>query len=182
MGALAPWLGFVGGAAWIGLGFFPAECAPVTDASEVFCNRLWTPPLAAIFVASVLVFRMLRPRLGKFGWISLGAVATGFGLMAAGNGGEYWLAYQLPHQGPMGFVRGILWMGVLAGWLTTLIGSTALGVALLKDRMVSAVTGVTFVLAIPLTVGFAVIAMPTVPLGIIGLGIGLLSLAARTRG
>ena len=96
-------------------------------------------------------------------------MAIGIGMMAVGNGGEYWLAYQLPHEGPMGFVRGILWMSVLAGWLATLVGSTPLGVALLKDRVAPAWMGVPLVLAVPLTVAFAMLAMPTLPLGVVGL-------------
>ena len=38
-------LGILGGVTWIAYAFVPAQCAPVTGDTEIFCNRLWTPGL-----------------------------------------------------------------------------------------------------------------------------------------
>jgi len=177
----APWFGILGGAAWIGLGLGPPECVPVTGASEVFCNRLWTAPLAAMFVSSLILFRSGRPPLGRLERIGLGSVVAGFGLMALGNGGEYWLAFQLPHQGPMGFVRGFLWMGLLAGWFATIAGSTVLGVGLLRHHAAPTWLGLALGVAVPLTIGLVILAAPTIPVGLVGLSVGLVGFAARGR-
>ena len=45
MQRLALLLGIRGGLARIGPACFPPFCVPVTEASEVYCDRLRTPPL-----------------------------------------------------------------------------------------------------------------------------------------
>ncbi|MEO5705048.1 MAG: hypothetical protein ABIZ52_02610, partial [Candidatus Limnocylindrales bacterium] len=151
------------------------ECAPVTGASEVTCNRLWTAPLAAMFLSGGLSLRAPRGRTGRLAGTGLVIVTLGFGLMAAGNGGEYWLASHLPHEGPDGWVRGLLWMTVLLGWLAVLIGSTALGGGVLRSRTAPVWLGIVLAAAFPLTIALAQIALPALPVGIVGIAVGTLA-------
>lgn len=132
LGLVGGLVGLVGGLAWLVLPFYPPECAPVTGASEVFCNRLWTPALAAMAVGAWAFLRTFEGTAGRGTRIALGLLAGGFTLMALGNGGEYWLFSHLPHQGPNGWVRGLLWMSALVGWLVTLVSSFAIGIGWLR--------------------------------------------------
>lgn len=176
MARLTGWIGIVGGAAWVSLAWFPTQCAPVTGASEVFCNRLWTLPLLAMFVASGSWLRAVWARIGRGARIGQGLTTIGYGLAALGNGGEYWLAYQLPHQGPDGWVRGVLWLAVLAGWLGVLVGSTVVGVAVLRTGFAPRWAGALLVLVIPITVVLGAAGYPALLLGIIGVVVGVLGL------
>lgn len=127
-------LGILGGATWIAYAFVPAECAPPTEATEVFCNRLWTPALFAIAVGFVGLWRWSD----TLGWRAvsgaLAIVAAGGALMTLGNFLEYWLFASWPHEGPDGWLRGTLWMMVLLGWLSVLLASFAAGLLLLLGR------------------------------------------------
>lgn len=127
-------LGILGGATWIAYAFVPDQCAPVTGASEVFCNRLWTPALFAMTVGFVGLWRWadaLDRRAVRGG---LGIVAAGAALMTLGNFLEYWLFASWPHEGPDGWLRGTLWMMVLLGWLAVLLASFGAGLLLLLGR------------------------------------------------
>jgi hypothetical protein len=177
MQRLAAALGILGGAAWLGLAWVPAECAPVTAATEVFCNRLWTPPLLAMFVAALAWLRAVRVPIRRAAPLGLAMVAIGYALMAAGNGAEYWLADRLPHEGPDGWVRGVLWMSALAGWLAVLVGSTLLGAAGLRARLMPTWAGTILLLAIPVTVALGAVGYPTAALGIVGIVIGVVEFA-----
>lgn len=182
---LALVVGIVGGLSWISLAFVPPECSPVTEASEVFCNRLWTPPLTAMLIGSVGLFSLLRPVVTRGTSASLLAIAIGFAMMAGGNGGEYWIAFTLPHQGGAGaLVRSLLWMTVLAGWLTALIASVLTGVRLHdpstgygRPRW----TSLLFVLPLPLTFLLATLGpgWMGIPVGLLGVLIGTYGLAVR---
>jgi hypothetical protein len=159
MNGIALVIGIIGGLSWISLAFVPQECVPVTETSEVFCNRLWTPPLAAMLVGAVGLFLLLRPAVSAATKSGLLAMSIGFAMMAGGNGGEYWLAYGLPHQGGSGaLLRSLLWMTVLVGWLTALIASIVTGIGLHNAanghgrlRWLS----LAFVFPLPLTFAFA---------------------------
>lgn len=185
MHPLALVLSIIGGLTWMSLAFFPQECVPVTEASEVFCNRLWTPPLTAMLIGAVGLFWLLRPVVSSAMKSSILAMAIGFAMMAGGNGGEYWIAFALPHQGGVGaMVRSLLWMTVLAGWLTALIASAVMGVGLRnpatgygRPRWLSLL----FVLPLPLTFAFAALGPSRmgIPVGLLGVLIGAYGLAIR---
>ena len=181
-------LGILGGLFWISLPFYPSECVPVTGASEVFCNRLWTPALLAMLTGAAGICWLLRPRASRSVRWSLLAMTIGFAMMAAGNGLEYWVAFKLPHQGGIGGpIRGLLWMTAPAGWLVALVAACVAGVGLYRG-----VTGfalprwpsLLFVLPLPLTLVFAALG-PTwaggIQLGLLGVLIGLYGLALPTR-
>jgi hypothetical protein len=182
---LALAVGILGGLVWIGLAFVPPECAPATEASEVFCNRLWTPPLSAMLIGSIGLFWLLRPVVTRGTRSSLLAMAIGFAMLAGGNGGEYWIAFTLPHQGGAGaLVRSLLWMTVLAGWLTALIASVVTGVRLHdpstgygRPRWASLL----FVMPLPLTFVFATLgpSWMGIPVGLLGVLIGAYGLTVR---
>lgn len=182
MGRLVLTLGLLGAIGWLILPFFPPECAPPTGASEVFCNRLWTPSLAAMFVGTLALVSNSRGRgrwLGRAGFL---VIAIGFGLMVAGNFGEYWLAYRLPHEGGIGgVVRGILWMSVLAGWLVALLGATIAGLAAIRDGIWAAGTRLLFLLPLPLTFLFAFVGPNLAPMGValVGFAVALHGLRSR---
>ena len=177
MRRLAAWLGVMGGAAWLSLAWVPAECTPVTGDSEVFCNRLWTLPLLAMFAASLAWLLAVSAKLGRVGGLGLAIVVLGFGLMALGNGVEYWLANQLPHEGPDGWIRGVLWMTTLAGWLAVLVGSTVLGAAALRGRFAPRWAGLILGLVIPISVLLGLVGYPAATLGIVGGVVGVLGIA-----
>ena len=124
-------LGVLGGAAWVTFAVVPAECVPPSGATEGFCNRLWTPALLAM-TAGFLGVRRAASTLHRSGidrgllLITLGAGAT-----TLGNFGEYWLFSTWPHEGPDGWLRGLLWMLALAGLLLVLVASVATGMILL---------------------------------------------------
>lgn len=147
---LSALLAIVGAAGWMSLAFYPPECVPVTAASEIFCNRLWSAPLGLMAVGAFGISRGTEVAgSGRFGrWV----VPAGYALMTVGNAGEYWLAYQLPHEGPNGVIRSLLWMTVLLGWLLLLVGSTALGASWLRSRKVRRSVGVALLLVIPISV------------------------------
>jgi hypothetical protein len=172
-------VGILGGLAWISLAYIPPACVPVTDASEVFCNRLWTPPLVAMLVGSIGLCGRLRPSVGRSIRASLLALAIGFAMMAVGNGVEYWIAFDLPHQGGSGLpVRSLLWMTALAGWLTVLVASFVSGLSLQRDaqgRGWPSSTTRLFFLPLPLTVAAAALgpAYVAAVIGLVGIIVGV---------
>ncbi len=181
-------VGIVGGLFWISLGFFPPECVPPTEASEVYCNRLWTPPLTAMLIGAVGLFWLLRPSVSGATRSGLLALVVGFAMMAGGNGGEYWIAYGLPHQGGAGaIVRSLLWMTVLAGWLTALIAAVIVGALLHTEATDDGRLrwpSLLFVLPLPLTFAFAAALGPglmAIPVGLLGILVGLYGLTNRKQ-
>ncbi|TAL10818.1 MAG: hypothetical protein EPO00_04220, partial [Chloroflexota bacterium] len=173
-------LAIIGGAFWMSLPFYPPECVPVTGDSEVFCNRLWSPAFAAMLIGAIALYGFLR-RDGS-GRVIPGfrPMIIGFALMTAGNVGEYWLAFHLPHQGGLGgIVRGLLWMAVLAGWLTALVGSFIAGAELLRSKRRDRHIGWLFLLGFPLTFVLAITVGPNLaplPIGLLGVVVGIYGL------
>lgn len=98
-------------------------------------------------------------------------------LMAAGNFGEYWIFSDLPHQGPNGLTRSLLWMSVLLGWLLTLGAAAVAGIQLLRARRGWWLAGIALVL--PLALTFAAGALGPRWLGV---PVGLLVLVASVYG
>ena len=180
MQRIALLLGLLGGAAWIGLAFAPPECVPVTGASEVFCNRLWTPGLALMTVGFLGLRRWAVPA-GRPGVArGLLAVAIGYGVMAMGNGLEYWVFSTWPHEGPSGWLRGVLWMATLAGWLLVLLASCLAGLMLVGRRSARTLTGLGLLLLIAplLTVTIGPLAIGL--LALVSCGYGLVALPATS--
>lgn len=129
-----PVLGILGGLLWLGLPFWPPDCVPVVASSEVLCNRLWTPALGAMLIGAIVLQRR-QGRQTREPLKGLRLLVIAFALMAFGNGLEYWVAFELPHQGGIGaVVRGVLWMSALAGWLIALIASAVAGASALRRR------------------------------------------------
>lgn len=156
-------LGVLGGVAWFGYATVVPGCNPPSGETEVFCNRLGTSALAAM-AAALLGLRLWAGAGGRRGAKrGLAVVALGYGLMAFGNGAEYWVFSSWPHEGPDGWLRGILWMTALAGWLLILVGSMATGLLLLLRRSTSAMTGFGIVLVVTTSL--------TVTLGALALGL-----------
>lgn len=181
-------LGILGGAFWFSLPFYPPACVPVTESSEIFCNRLWSPALAGMLIGSVVFCFLLRNNVSRGTRAGFGLIVVAFGLMTVGNVGEYWFAYQLPHQGgPGAIVRSVLWMSVLAGWLISLIGAVVAGSALLRSRSRDRWVGWLLLLPLPLTFGFAAIGGPSLApmsIGLLGILLGAYGLregAYRSR-
>lgn len=127
-------LGILGGATWIAYAFVPQECAPVTNESEIFCNRLWTPALFAMTAGFLGLWRWGAAAGTRAVARGLGIVVLGAGVMTLGNFLEYWLFFSWPHEGPDGWLRGTLWMMVLLGWLALLLASFGAGLLLLLGR------------------------------------------------
>jgi hypothetical protein len=124
-------LGILGGATWIAYAFVPAECAPPSVETEIYCNRLWTPALAAMAVGFLGLRRWLSTLRRRGIDRTMTMAVVGAALMAAGNAAEYWVFFGWPHQGPDGWLRGGLWVTVLIGWLALLVASVGTGLTLL---------------------------------------------------
>jgi hypothetical protein len=127
-------LGVLGGAAWVAYAFVPAECVPVTGASEVFCLRLWTP---ALFAMTAGFFGLVR-WAGSVAWP---AAAIGFLILAAGatmmslaNFVDYWLLSDISYDSPDGWYRGVLSLVVLLGVLLVAMSATGTGILLIVSR------------------------------------------------
>ncbi|HEU4423969.1 MAG TPA: hypothetical protein VFR67_15670 [Pilimelia sp.] len=107
-------------------------------------GKFWLIALAAI-TACAYAFRSRRVgvRTGeRWAWR---LALTGYTLMAAGSLVSYWTAFV-----DVGFA-----VFTLPGLLITLVGSTALGVALLRARVRPSLTAWLLALQIPLLVGFS---------------------------
>jgi hypothetical protein len=61
-------------------------------------------------------------------------IAAAVGLMAFSNAAEYWVFFGWPHEGPDGWLRGVLWMSFLLGLLAVPIAATITGVLLIRAR------------------------------------------------
>jgi hypothetical protein len=177
-------LGVLGGVFWAALAFYPPECAPVTEASEVLCNRLWTPGLLGMGLGLAGLFSAARPSLTRASRASFIALVAGLALMSLGNFVEYWLLSDLPHEGPEGFLRGLAWMTVLSGFLVVLIATAVVGGLALKLTFLPNWLGGLFVLLAPATLaaGYGGLQWAGLPLGVVcaaaGLA-GLLKLSSR---
>ena len=157
-------LGLIGGLIWIAYAVVPAECAPPSGATEVFCNRLWTPALLAMAAGFLGVQRRASTLRSAGANVGLLLVAAGAGAMTLGNFAEYWLFASWPHEGPDGWLRGMLWMLVLAGWLLVLVASIVTG--LLLFRRGSASRGSRGLAAV-----LAIVPLTTLSVGVLGIGI-----------
>ena len=170
-------IGLVAGLGWITLPFFPAECAPPTESSEVFCNRLWTPLLAGMLTGFSALFLRIRSVLPKAAILGFAALLVGFALMVAGNVSEYWFLNDLPHAGPDGRIRGAAWMTLLFGLLLVLTGASLCGIASLRGAHASRLMGLLFTSLLPLT-----LLLGAVNQSWVGLPLGGLSVAASALG
>lgn len=176
-------LSVLGGWLWISLPFFPPACVPVTEITEGFCNRLWTPALAGMFIGAVGLFELLKPLSTKALRLGLNGIQVGYGLMVIGNFAEYWIFFGLPHEGPNGWLRGLLWMSVLLGWLIALLGSVIAGISLFRSPCNQKWQSLLFLLPLPLTI---VLRIPGpswagIPLGLLGILIGGFGLALQQK-
>jgi hypothetical protein len=172
MSWLAHAIGLLSGVGLGVLAIYPPECVPITAETEVFCNRLLGLPLLGMAIGGAGLFRGDRWP-GLSGRIAT-AVTIGLGLMAFGTIGEYWFASALPHQGPDGLIRSLLWMSVLAGWLTALLASFVAGVRASKRRAhAGSAKGsgpLLWLVPLPLTIGLAVVLGPrwiAIPVGVL---------------
>jgi len=162
-------IGMLGGLFWVTLAFYPPQCAPVTEASEVLCNRLWSPALLGMGLGYLGLFLTALPLLTRTAKFCLIALLVGFALMFLGNVVEYWMLNDLPHQGPNSFTRGLAWMTVLLGLLVTQVASASVGFLGFKARFIPRWLSVFFLLLFPatLTAGFIGLHWAGVPLGIV---------------
>jgi hypothetical protein len=144
-------IGLVAGVTWIILAFFPAECAPPTESSEVFCNRLWTPALAGMLTGFSALFMRIRSLLSRAATLGFAGLLVGFVLMVAGNFSEYWFLNDLPHEGPDGWIRAVAFMTLLFGFLLVLTGASVCGIASLRGAHASRLMGLLFTSLLPLT-------------------------------
>jgi hypothetical protein len=127
-------LGVVGGATWMAYAFVPAECVPVTGESEIFCLRLWTPALFAMACGCFGLRRWAATTAWPNVQRGFTVIAAGISVMALANLAEYWVFFTWPHQGPDGWLRGMLWMSFLLGLFAVPIGAIGTGVVLLRGR------------------------------------------------
>ena len=175
-------LGFVAGLAWIILAFFPAECAPPTGTSEVFCNRLWTPALAGMLAGFSALFIDVRSLLSRAATLGFAGLLAGFVLMVAGNLSEYWFLNDLPHEGPDGWPRSVAWMTLLFGFLLVLIGASVYGIASLRGAHASRLMGLLFTSLVPLTLILGAVSQSWVGLSLGGLSVVASALGLRHEG
>lgn len=170
-------IGLVAGVTWIIFPFFPAECAPPTESSEVFCNRLWTPALAGMLTGFSALFMRIRSLLSRAAILGFAGLVVGFVLMVAGNLSEYWFFNDLPHQGPDGWIRAVAWITLLFGFLLVLIGASVCGIASLRGAHAARLMGLLFTSLLPLT-----LILGTVSQSGVGLPLGGLSVVASAVG
>lgn len=181
-------IGILSGLFWIALAFFPPECAPVTAASEDFCNRLWSPAPLGMGLGFVGLFLSRRPSLPRIATLSWIAWLVSFALMFLGNAVEYWLLNHWPHQGPDGFFRGLAWMTVLLGFMVAQIASAIVGFLGCKSGHIPKWLGALFLMLLPATVVVGLVGVRLQAAGIglgtafIGLPIGIVSVAAGFSG
>jgi hypothetical protein len=179
-------MGLVAGVTWIILAFFPAECAPPTESSEVFCNRLWTPALAGMLTGFSALFMRIRSLLSRAATLGFAGLLVGFVLMVAGNFSEYWFLNDLPHEGPDGWIRAVAFMTLLFGFLLVLTGASVCGIASLRGAHASRLMGLLFTSLLPLTliVGAASqsgVGLPLGGLSVIASALGLLHEGSSAR-
>lgn len=165
------------GVTWIILAFFPAECAPPTEGSEVFCNRLWTPVLAGMLTGFGALFMRVQSLLSRAATLGFAGLLLGFVLMVTGNLSEYWFLNDLPHQGPEGWIRSVAFMTLLFGFLLVLVGASACGIASLRGAHGARLMGLLFTALMPLTLIFGAVSQSGV-----GLPLGGLSVVASALG
>lgn len=170
--------GLLGGVFWVTLAFYPPECAPVTEAAEVLCNRLWSPALAGMWLGGLGLCLTARPTLSRGGWLGPIGLLAGLAMMFGGNFVEYWLLNDLPHQGPEGWLRGLAWMTVLLGLLVTLIAAAVVGALALGAGFWPTWLRASWVLLLPATVvaGFVGLRWAGLPLGVVSAATGLVGL------
>lgn len=162
-------LGLLGGVFWVSLGFYPPQCAPVTEAAEVFCNRLWSPALVSMGLGYLGLFITTQPGLTRSARLGFMALLVGWAMMFLGNFVEYWLLNQLPHEGPAGIWRGLAWMTVLLGLLVHQVASASVGFLGLKAGFIPKWLSVCLLLLLPATLvaGFVDLQWVGLPLGLV---------------
>jgi hypothetical protein len=170
-------IGLVAGVTWIILAFFPTECAPPTESSEVFCNRLWTPALAGMLTGFSALFVRIRSLLSRAAILGFAGLLVGFVLMVAGNFSEYWFLNDLPHAGPDGRIRAVAFMTQLFGFLLVLTGASVCGIASFRGARAPRLMGLLFTSLLPLTLILGAVSQSWV-----GLSLGGVSVAASALG
>lgn len=113
------------------------------DLVYVTWGKIWLPVFLAFTLCAFVVHRRRRP-VGFERWAWRVAL-TGYVAACASVAGEYWTSYATPHQA---IVDGLFPLTVLA-MLTTLVGSTALGISLLRRGFRPRTPAVLLALAIP---------------------------------
>jgi hypothetical protein len=113
------------------------------DVVYVTWGKIWLPVFLAFTLCAFLVHRRRRP-VGFERWAWRVAL-TGYVGATVSVAGEYWTSYATPHQA---IIDGLFPLTVLA-MLTTLVGSTMLGIALLRRGFRPRTPAVLLALAIP---------------------------------
>jgi hypothetical protein len=106
-------------------------------------GKIWLPVFVAFTLCAFVVHRRRRP-VGFERWAWRVAL-TGYVGGCVAVAGEYWTSYATPHQA---IVDGVFPFTVLA-MLTTLVGSTMLGISLLRRDVRPRTPAVLLALAIP---------------------------------
>lgn len=173
--------GIIGGVFWIGLAFFPPVGTQQTREYEVLWNRLWTPALVCMLLGFIGMFRVLRAALSQPGRFAVVALLAGLVLMIVGNFTEYWILSDLPHEGPDGYIRGLVWMTFLSGYFVVLVAAAVTGATVMGHADIPRWLSLMFVLTLPLTiaVGFVSLNWAGTPMGVLSIIVGSL---IRSRG
>jgi hypothetical protein len=171
-------LGIIGGATWIAYAFVPAECAPATNRTLIFCNRLWTPALFAMTVGFLGLLRWATtlgsPRVTR--WLSIAVIGAAF--MTFGNFAEFWVFFGWPQQGPDGWLRNSLWVTDAIGLLGLLLASFGAGLVLLLGRVSLRIRVLG---AILVTVPCLMMFIGPLAVGVLAITTGLFVLVAEAR-
>lgn len=144
--------GFVGGVLWVGV-------AVASPEAEVARNRVWTVALVGMLLGVLGLWFAMRPLLSRIARIAFALAAGGLGIMAVGSFVEYWLLFQLPHEGGTAgsMARGLAFMTFLVGVLVLLVASTTAGTMMLLAKVVPRSPAMLMTLLVPLTVGLALV-------------------------
>lgn len=113
------------------------------DVVYVTWGKIWLPVFLAFTLCAFMVRRRRRP-VGFERWAWRVAL-TGYAGATLSVAGEYWTSYATAHQG---IIDGLFPLTVLA-MLTTLVGSTMLGISLLRRGFRPRTPALLLALAIP---------------------------------
>jgi hypothetical protein len=121
------------------------------------------------------LFLTIRPLLAAFAFGNFIALPVGLALIFIGNVVEYWLLYDLPHEGTQGFARSWAWMTVLFGFAIVQVASAIAGFWTFKLNCLPRWLSVLLLLLFPLTIviGLMNINFVGMPIGIVSVGIGI---------
>ncbi len=174
--------GIIGGLFWVCLAFFPPVGVRETRDYEILWNRLWTPALVCMGLGFIGLFQTFRAGASRSGKIGMAAMLIGLVLMIGSNFTEYWMLSALPHEGPNGIIRGVVWMTFLAGTLLMLLATAITGITMMRTEGFPRWLSLLFVLMLPLTIaiGFVSLNWAGTPIGILSIIVGSFGLRPRT--